>query len=282
MRSQEPLRPEEVLAASQARARRGRLLLLSCLAALGLFLGAAPTGAAPTGAAGKAPSAEVLSTSEAIRRWQVAASPWPDDVKRAVIARDVRPGFTRDQVLLALGEPDRVEGPPEAVRWVYRTGAGAGQVIRFRGETVEQVDRPQKVDGLPGLPFGTSRLDAVRRWPALRPAGAAGGTARLEGPIVFAGQAVHASLFFAGDRLTAINLYAPAEAFDLLADALLAAYGAPDDRIGDAAGPAQKLTWIRGGAVAFAARCCAEMPGRRRQAAVTLLDARGYTGGASR
>ncbi len=276
MRREEPLRPEEVLAASQARARRGRLLL-ACLAALGLFLGGAPTGAA-----GETSSAEVLSTSEAIRRWQIAASPWPDDVKRAVIARDVRPGFTRDQVLLALAEPDRVEGPPGAVRWVYLTGAGAGRVIHFRDETVERVDRPQKVNGLPGLPFGASRLDAVRRWPALRAAGAASGAARLEGPIVFAGQAVHASLFFARDRLTAVNLYTPAEAFDPLADALLAAYGVPDDRIDDAAGQAQKLTWIRGGAVAFAARCCAEMPGRRWQAAVTLLDARGYTGGARR
>ncbi len=274
MRREEPLRPEEVLAAA-SRARRRRLLL-SGLVALGLFLGGAPTGAA-----GETSSAEVLSTSEAIRRWQIAASPWPDDIKRAVIARDVRPGFTRDQVLLALAEPDRVEGPPGAARWVYLTGAGAGQVIRFRGETVEQVDRPQKVDGLPGLPFGASRLDAVRRWPALRAAGAAGGAARLEGPIVFAGQATHASLFFADDRLTAVNLYTPAEAFDPLADALLTAYGAPDDRIDDAAGQAQKLTWIRGGTVAFASRCCAEVPGRRRQTAVTLLDARRYTGGAS-
>ncbi len=276
MRSQEPLRPEEVLVASHARARRGRLLV-SCLAALGLFLGAASAGAA-----GETPSAETLSPSEAIRRWQVAVSAWPDDVKRAVIAREVQPGFTRDQVLLALGEPDRLEGPPEAVRWVYLTGAGAGQVIRFRGEAVVQVDRPRQVDGLPGLPFGASRLDVLRREPALRPAGASGGAARLEGPIVFAGQAVHASLFFAGNRLTAVNLYTPAEAFDPLADALLTAYGAPDDRIDDAAGQAQKLTWIRGGTVAFASRCCAELPGLRRQAAVTLLDARRYTGGASR
>jgi hypothetical protein len=54
---------------------------------------------------------------------------WPADIKKAVANREVRDGMTREQVMVALGNPERVsrssEGGRQVETWVVQRGEGA-------------------------------------------------------------------------------------------------------------------------------------------------------------
>jgi hypothetical protein len=66
----------------------------------------------------------VTTPAERIEKGRSAYASWPPDVQARVKAGEVAPGFTPEQVRMALGDPDRV--------FTSVTGAGTEEVWAYR------------------------------------------------------------------------------------------------------------------------------------------------------